>query len=280
MEEIVLAHLILYNPAIALAKISILVLYRRIFPGHRLLIILWTVGAFVVCYCTAQFFVLLIQCRPIQAAWDPTVPNPVCIRVNTTYIVIGSFNALTDIVTLCIPIPILWRLQVSRERRAQLIGMFMLGGFVCVVSIYRIPKMYSISLSDVSWSDVEPCVWSVVEVDVAIVCACLPTFRPLFDPKVRRSNKRGQSIRLATDDPFTPPQRKSGYENVEGEANNKFMYAVRKNWAAVPSLRKSLELKTNPSKSDFEVEKRCADADNVSSALDVRVTAECEDEID
>lgn len=127
-HQIVLAHLILYNPATALAKISILLLYRRIFPNPRLLIVLWTVGAFVVCYCTAQFFVLLIQCRPIRAAWDPTVPNPTCVRVNTTYIIIGAFNALTDIVTLCIPMPMLWRLQISRERKAQLIGMFMLGG--------------------------------------------------------------------------------------------------------------------------------------------------------
>ena len=105
--------------------------------------------------------------------------------------------------------------------------------------------------------------WSVVEVDVAIVCACLPTFRPLFDPKVRRSNKRGQSIQLATDDSFAPPHRRSGYENVEGEANDKFMDAVRKNWAAVPSRRKSLELETPPSKSDFGVEERSANADNV-----------------
>ena len=99
--------------------------------------------------------------------------------------------------------------------------------------------------------------------DVAIICACLPTFRPLFDPKVRRSSKRGQSIQLVTDDSFAPPHRKSGYENVEGEADNKFMDMVHKNWAAVPSLRKSLELKPSSSRSDFGVEERSANGDNV-----------------
>ena len=69
--------------------------------------------------------------------------------------------------------------------------------------------------------------WSVVEVDVAIVCACLPTFRPLFDPKVRRRNKKGQSIQLATDDSFGPPHRKSGYENVEGQANDRLITSSR-----------------------------------------------------
>ena len=126
--QIVLAHLILYNPATTLAKFSILLLYRRIFPSPRLLIILWTVGALTLSYCTAQFFVLLIQCRPIRAAWDPSVTDPKCIRVNITYIVIGSVNAVIDIVILCIPMPILWKLHTSSQKKAQLIGMFMLGG--------------------------------------------------------------------------------------------------------------------------------------------------------
>ena len=111
---------------------------------------------------------------------------------------------------------------------------------MCVVSIYRIPKMYSISLSDVSctWiipdspgdktdrtsgSDVEPCVWSVVEVDVAIVCACLPTFRPLFDPRVRASSNRAQSIEPGINVSKASLNRRSGYENMEAEANSKFL---------------------------------------------------------
>ena len=126
--QIVLAHLILYNPATALTKISILLLYRRIFPQPRLLIILRVVGAFVLCYCTTQFFVLLVQCRPVRAAWDPTVADPTCIRVNAAYIVIGTFNAVVDIVILCIPIPLLWRLQISIQKKAQLISIFLLGG--------------------------------------------------------------------------------------------------------------------------------------------------------
>lgn len=113
-------------------------------------------------------------------------------------------------------------------------------------------------------SDVEPCVWSVVEVDVAILCACLPTFRPLFDPKVRRSSKRGvQSVELATDDSFTPPNRRSGYENVEaGANNNRFLDLVRRNWAAVPSLRSSREWRT-PSRAGYGVQRGSADGAKV-----------------
>lgn len=40
--------------------------------------------------------------------------------------------------------------------------------------------MAKISLADTPWSDVDACIWSVVEVCVGIVGACLPTYRPLF----------------------------------------------------------------------------------------------------
>ena len=87
-------------------------------------------------------------------------------------------------------------------------------------------------------SDVEPCVWSVVEVDVAIVCACLPTFRPLFDPRVRASSKRAQTIELATDASKAPSNRRSGYENMEGEANSKFLtgYPLRSQFSRTDDL--------------------------------------------
>ena len=87
-------------------------------------------------------------------------------------------------------------------------------------------------------SDVEPCVWSVVEVDVAIVCACLPTFRPLFDPRVRASSKRAQSIELAIDASKAPLNRRSGYENMEGEANSKFLagYPLRSHFSGTDDL--------------------------------------------
>lgn len=87
-------------------------------------------------------------------------------------------------------------------------------------------------------SDVEPCVWSVVEVDVAIVCACLPTFRPLFDPRVRASSKRVQSIELAIDASKAPSNRRSGYENMEGEADSKFLagYPVRSQFSGTDDL--------------------------------------------
>lgn len=48
------------------------------------------------------------------------------------------------------------------------------------MSIYRVTIIGDLSLGDAPWSDVDPCVWSAVEVCVGIVSACLPTLRPLW----------------------------------------------------------------------------------------------------
>ena len=51
---------------------------------------------------------------------------------------------------------------------------------VCFASVIRVPYIAHISLADPSWSDVYGVIWSVVELNLGIVSACLPTLRPLF----------------------------------------------------------------------------------------------------
>ena len=63
---------------------------------------------------------------------------------------------------------------------------------------------------------------------------------------------------MATDDSFASRNRKSGYENVEKEGNNRFLELVRKNWVVVPSGRGSWEWKTTTSRVECAVEGRSA----------------------
>ncbi|MCJ1426353.1 hypothetical protein MMC29_004256 [Sticta canariensis] len=169
-----------YTSAVAAVKISILLLYRRLFPDHRFHIILWSFGAFILTYSTVQFLVTLFQCRPISGAWDPFI-RAKCIKLNVVFMIMGSLNVVTDVITLCLPMPLLWHLNASTKRRLQVMSMFLLGGFVCIASAYRVAKTSSLSLSDAAWSDVDAAVWGAVEVCVGILSACLPVMRPLFN---------------------------------------------------------------------------------------------------
>ena len=90
---------------------------------------------------------------------------------------------------------------------------------------------------------------------MAIICACLPTFRPLFDRKVRRSSTRGQSVELALNSSLAPSNSRFRYENIEGKTNDKFLDLVRKIWTAVPSARNSPEWRVS-SRVECDVEGR------------------------
>lgn len=42
-----------YTPAITTVKMSVLLLYRRVFPGFKFRKVLWGSGGFIVCYALA-----------------------------------------------------------------------------------------------------------------------------------------------------------------------------------------------------------------------------------
>ena len=118
---------VIYCLPMACVKLSILFLYRRLFPSKRLKKALIVIGIFVLSYSIAAVFVVIFQCYPIQSNWDPTVTG-YCVSYGDFLTVNGVFNILSDFVILCVPLPILWRLQVSKNQKWVLSGMFLLGG--------------------------------------------------------------------------------------------------------------------------------------------------------
>ncbi|KAL9118458.1 MAG: hypothetical protein Q9187_004996, partial [Circinaria calcarea] len=171
---------VLYVPPITCAKLSVLFLYRRLFPPKNLRKALIIVGAVVLCYNVAAVFVVIFQCYPIQANWDPTVSGH-CINYGHFVLLIGILNILSDVAILSLPLPVLWRLQISRNQKWVLSGIFLLGGFVCIISIIRLFFLERVaSTADPAWDNVDGATLSTIEICVAIISACLPTYRPLY----------------------------------------------------------------------------------------------------
>lgn len=159
---------VFYCPAIACVKFSVLLLYRRIFPNPRLRTIMWSLGAFIVCYSLILSFCVIFQCKPVRGAWDPMI-DAKCFDLDIVILVTSSLNVFTDVFTLCLPLPLLWRLNLPKERKVQLTAIFLLGGLyvpigpmpksknsslttavlsVCFASLYRTTQVKKISLED------------------------------------------------------------------------------------------------------------------------------------
>ena len=118
---------IFYFPALGMVKISTLLLFGRIFPIQKFHHILRAVGLFISVYSIISVIVMIFQCRPLKGAWDPNI-KPDCIDIGKLVVFMGSMNVLTDFLLLCLPLPQLWKLQMRRGTKMQVIGVFSISG--------------------------------------------------------------------------------------------------------------------------------------------------------
>lgn len=51
---------------------------------------------------------------------------------------------------------------------------------VCVTSILRLFTIRELGDSDQTWTNVASAIWTSVECSTAVICGCLPTYKPLF----------------------------------------------------------------------------------------------------
>lgn len=173
---------VIWGFAITAVKVSILSLYHRIFSfnNRTFTIMVWTVGVFVVCYCTIQSFAAIFNCHPIQSNWNPYIKHH-CGSVLVGSTTISALNVLIDFIILVMPMPILYSLHRPLGEKVSLMGIFLLGGLVCFASLYRCIVVHQISYTDPTYSDVRVDIWTIVELCIGILSACLPTMRPLFN---------------------------------------------------------------------------------------------------
>ena len=108
-------------------KFSILLFYRRLFITARFRLVTSVVAGVVLTWWLAVIIVQLLQCRPIQAIWESSIPST-CINDTWYYIGVAVPNITTDIVMLCLPVRMVWRLQTSRVHKFALTLTFMTGG--------------------------------------------------------------------------------------------------------------------------------------------------------
>ncbi|EYE99210.1 uncharacterized protein EURHEDRAFT_541056 [Aspergillus ruber CBS 135680] len=161
-------------------KASLLLLYHRIFgvvSGFR-----WALGisAFLVtAYFIACTIVTIAGCSPVSYYWYRHQEGS-CIDEVNFYRWNGIVNMLLDVLVLCLPFPMTCRVKTCLRQKLILTGIFLLGGFVCIVSVLRIIAFDFSDANDPMYSTIDTATWSSIEQSVGIICACLPTLRPMF----------------------------------------------------------------------------------------------------
>ncbi|KAH1979742.1 hypothetical protein KXW88_006959 [Aspergillus fumigatus] len=174
---------IFYTLSICVTKYSILMFYWRIFGTTNIRIPIYVIFFLVTCWGLGVIFTTIFQCLPVRGFWDKSV-NPHCgVDVNQFFIGNAVPNIITDWALLILPMPYIWRLHRDIAQKIAISSVFVLGGFICVISIVRLVIMldsYRVPSIDVTCVFIGPSTWTAVETNIGVVSACLPSLRPLL----------------------------------------------------------------------------------------------------
>jgi hypothetical protein len=191
MNKIQFTFTILIPLALGCTKASFICFYLRIFSVNKRSTthyVLVGVLSFVILWMTTFFFTELFQCRFNFWAVNGSALSLIthCPDTSLIDISICSSDAATDILVIALPIPLIWRLNMSRSKKIAICGVFLLGAVTLVASLLRLAE--TVRLATVGFSPDEDGVlvvtsflyWGIVECSVAVFAACLPTLHIMF----------------------------------------------------------------------------------------------------
>ncbi|KAI0177527.1 hypothetical protein BJ166DRAFT_600097 [Pestalotiopsis sp. NC0098] len=179
MTGVILALTLTAIVGTLLSKLALCVFYYRLSPARWYQYsIMFTGFLCLVCF-GSVFFAVLFACRPISAAWDLRLyTGDNCIPRPPWYILQAITGGVTDFLLMINPIPTVLGLQMSTKYKAALIAWFGIGTITLAAAIMRTISLLSmIDSSDTPWTMADAMLWLVVESNLVVLCACLPTFR-------------------------------------------------------------------------------------------------------
>ncbi|KAI0844178.1 hypothetical protein F5Y00DRAFT_256200 [Daldinia vernicosa] len=172
---------ILFTFGITSVKLSILWFYYNLFSVNpRLRMVIKAVAVTCLIWFLVAIFVIVFQCNPIRAYWEHFALQPWCLESPRVLLGYELTNLFLDVAILCIPAGVVLQLHLQTSKKVTILGIFLLGALVCIASIIRLTAIWNPPDIIQGFNFSFTFIWSTVQLGLAIVCSCLPTFGPLL----------------------------------------------------------------------------------------------------
>ncbi|KAJ4395968.1 hypothetical protein N0V93_000184 [Gnomoniopsis smithogilvyi] len=185
----------LYGFSASAIKLSLLAFYWRIFPTPFV-----RRGVYILGFCCIGWFIAImitniLECRPISFFWTQSGDGSCSVDLISYFKYNCLSNTFIDLLTLCLPIHEVLRLQMSNTKKVAVIGVFTVGSLVVIASIVRFASLVILSNQENSnitknWSLMAGA--TIVEVYIAIIGACAVTLGPVYR-RLRYGHPQGSS---------------------------------------------------------------------------------------
>ncbi|KAL3422855.1 integral membrane family protein [Phlyctema vagabunda] len=177
-----------YVATTTFVKASIGASLLRITNSIRWRYILWTGMAVDFSVGIAIFNYILFTCTPVQYQWEafsPSTPVGHCQPPKDLEIIGYAFLAVTCSVYLLFaisPIIMLWSVQIESRTKYSVMVVLALGLIAMVANLVRVRYLGGVVRSaDVLYTVTNDLIWSVIECGMAMITACIATYRPLLN---------------------------------------------------------------------------------------------------
>ncbi|KAI8962289.1 hypothetical protein F5Y11DRAFT_323059 [Daldinia sp. FL1419] len=172
---------ILFTLGISSVKISILWFYYDLFAvNHRLRNVIKVIGVACLLWLLVALFVIIFQCNPIRALWETFAMQPWCLETPRLLLGYELTNLFLDVAILFVPVGVVSQLHLPNSKKITILGIFLLGALVCIASIVRLSAIWHPPNLMANFNFPSTCAWSTIQLGLAIICSCLPTFGPLL----------------------------------------------------------------------------------------------------
>ncbi|KAF2799244.1 hypothetical protein K505DRAFT_231492, partial [Melanomma pulvis-pyrius CBS 109.77] len=196
-----------YVAACLFPKLSVLVLYLRIFTERIMRICTWIVIGVCVAHAIANIIASFTICRPFEFKWNKAIDGH-CANVMASYRYVSLPHILTDIAILVLPLPSLYGLLMNKRRKLGIFLTFFMGSLGIITSIIRCVSFYTIDLeSDPTWYAPTLFSYTIIEPSAYFMCSCFTSLRPLLKVVYKW-------MRTKADSYYSPGTDNSGHSEI------------------------------------------------------------------
>ncbi|KAJ5548511.1 hypothetical protein N7513_005745 [Penicillium frequentans] len=171
---------ILYGTSLGMTKTSIALFMVRIFGSNGTFKAGVIVALFIVwAWATSIILECFLLCRPFIYNWDTSIEGH-CGNRPAAFMVAGIMNVITDAMVIGLPLPHIWKLKLNMQKKIGLTSVFGVGLVISIISIIRLISIYKLDFEDPTFTLLDPIMWTVLEPQLAIICANMPFFKTII----------------------------------------------------------------------------------------------------
>jgi hypothetical protein len=141
LAKLVIINNDLWAVAVNVTKASIVAQYLRIFNSRITRFCCCALLLSLVPAVSLSVFGGTFLCTPVSKLWKPQLAGK-CMDPRTYWLSAAGINIGIDFAVLILPLPAITQLRLPRKQKICMVLMFLLGFFVCVVSVVRLATVY------------------------------------------------------------------------------------------------------------------------------------------